>query len=367
MERLAVFDQNLLSVESTIEDVFIRLDKVAVKIILVIDDNGKLVGTVTDGDIRRALIVHRPLNTLVVEIMNVNPRTVNADFDEDEIYNNYIANNICRDLPILDDNGRVIGLTTWQHHSHRNRTNPVVIMAGGLGTRLRPLTDHTPKPLLEVGGRPILEGIIERLRDQGLKDIHLSINHMGEQFKDFFGDGSNHGVHISYIEEDKPLGTCGALKQVQDKSDLPLIVMNGDVLTNINFSYLLDYHENHQSSATVCLRNYSLNVPYGVVDVCEDSHKVTGVREKPTFRFFVSAGLYVLSPHVLDLIPDNSHYDMPTLLNAIEQKGMDVGGFPLKEYWLDIGQMEEFERAQKEYHGIFGVNDSHAAHAPGKG
>jgi NDP-sugar pyrophosphorylase family protein len=224
-------------------------------------------------------------------------------------------------------------------------------MAGGLGTRLRPLTDDIPKPLLKVGNKPILETIIRNFAEHGFVNITISLNYKGDMIKDYFGDGSDFGVNIDYVEENKRLGTAGALSLLKENPHEPFFVMNGDLLTDVNFSHLLDFHSFGNSTATMCVREYEYQVPYGVIQT-KDSD-ITSIVEKPIQKFFVNAGIYVLSPSVFNDIPENEFFDMPTLFNILIEKQKKVSSFPIHEYWLDIGRMSDFEQAQSEYFRIF--------------
>ena len=224
-------------------------------------------------------------------------------------------------------------------------------MVGGLGTRLRPLTENTPKPMLKVGDKPILETIIENFAKYGFVNITLSVNYKSNIIKSYFGNGSEFGVNIDYIEEQKRLGTAGALSLLTNKPTEPFFVMNGDLLTNVNFEHLLDFHMQNNSNATMCVREYEQQVPFGVVNI-EDG-KIKSIQEKPTNKFFVSAGIYLLSPEVLDLIPNNEYYDMPILFDELIRNNKNVVSFPLREYWLDIGRIEEYQKANEEYDEVF--------------
>ena len=226
-------------------------------------------------------------------------------------------------------------------------------MAGGLGTRLRPLTQDTPKPLLKVGDKPILQTIIESFAKYGFEDIVISVNYKSHMIKDYFGDGSQFGVKISYIDEDKRLGTAGALSLLNDKPKEPFFVMNGDLLTNVNFEKFLDFHTFENSIASMAIREHEFQIPYGVIQT--NGAKITDIKEKPIQKFFVNSGIYILSPQTLDYIPKDEFFDMPTLFNKLIEDNKNVLSFPIHEYWLDIGRMEELQKAQSEYFGVFNV------------
>jgi NDP-sugar pyrophosphorylase family protein len=233
------------------------------------------------------------------------------------------------------------------------RKTPVIIMAGGLGARLRPLTNDIPKPLLKVGSRPVLETIIENFADQGFRHITLCINYRGDMIRDHFGDGSRWDLQISYVEEPDRMGTAGALTLLPERPAEPFIVMNGDLLTKVDFVRLLDFHRRQGFAATVAMREYSYQVPYGVLEI-NDKYKVMRMVEKPLERRYVSAGIYILDPETVGLIPRDAYYDMPTLFNALMECDHSVGSFPLRDYWVDIGRIEDLERASAEFTEWFG-------------
>jgi NDP-sugar pyrophosphorylase family protein len=231
------------------------------------------------------------------------------------------------------------------------RENWVVLMAGGLGTRLAPLTDNCPKPLLKVGNKPILETIIENFISHGFKRFYLSVNYKAEMIEEYFGDGSRWGAEIRYLREDKKMGTAGALGLIPEPLTQPFLVMNGDLLTKVNFSQLLNFHQEQNAHATMCVREYDFQVPYGVVSV--DKHRIKSIEEKPVHRFFVNAGIYVLDPEAVSLIPADMPYDMTSLFEQMTANEREVIAFPVREYWLDIGHRDDFERAAGDFARIF--------------
>ena len=256
-------------------------------------------------------------------------------------------------LPVLDAEGKVVRLETLQGlYKQPHFQNPVFLMAGGFGTRLRPLTDNCPKPLLEIGGKPILETILESFVSSGFKNFYIAVHYLADQIKDYFGDGQRWGVQISYVEEHEPLGTAGALGLLpSDLPDLPMIVMNGDILTQIDFPRLLDYHNEHQGIATLCVRQYEYQIPYGVVSI--DAQRITGIVEKPIHSCFSNAGVYVLNQALVQTIAKQQQLDMPQFLNQQILAGESVSMFPVHEYWLDIGRESDFLRAQGEFSKYF--------------
>ena len=339
-----------LTVDSTVKEALNIIDTGAMKIALILDDKNHLLGTLSDGDIRRGLLNGLSLNNSIESIIFKNPTVCNVNEPKENILKIAVEKKLyC--IPIINDEGILVGVEEIDDMLKPiNYSNKVVLMAGGLGTRLRPLTDDTPKPLLHVGDKPILETIINGFKKYGFTNIILSVSYKSEMIEAYFGDGSKFGVHIEYIHEDKRMGTAGALSLMREQLSEPFYVMNGDLLTNINFDHMMGYHLSHNAIATMGVREYDFQVPYGVVNV-EGNH-IVNIEEKPVHSFFVSGGVYILSPDVLDFIP-NSYYDMPTLFeNLIIQKGKAIS-FPIREYWLDIGQMSDFHRANAEYHGVF--------------
>lgn len=327
------------------------IDKSSKQIAIVVDDNDKLLGTISDGDIRRALLKNIPLTESVKKIYFRNPTVASINDSKEEIIN------ICKlkkihQIPIVDAKDNLVGLEILDELiTKEKKLNKVILMVGGLGTRLQPLTENTPKPMLEVGNKPILQTIVEKFAEYGYTNIVMCINYKAHVIKDFFGDGAQFGVSINYITEEKRMGTAGALSLLNHKMKEPFFVMNGDLLTNINFEHLHDFHLSNNSVGTMCVRDYDLQVPFGVVST--ENTKILSIDEKPVQKFFVNAGIYMLNPEVLDYIPQNKFYDMPTLFNKLISENEKVISFPLREYWLDVGQIDEFEKAKKEYHKEF--------------
>ncbi|TFE29042.1 nucleotidyltransferase family protein [Cohnella luojiensis] len=335
-----------ISQETTILEALQIIDRGSVQIALVVDGERRLIGTVTDGDVRRGILRGVGLDSPVSQVMNREPRTAKTDMDRDMILSVMQYLNL-RQFPVLDESGRVVRLELIDELLQRNsRDNWVVLMAGGLGTRLGELTKDLPKPLLKVGTKPILEVILESFIANGFHRFYLSVNYKGEMLKDYFGDGSRWGVEIRYIHEDKRLGTAGALSLIPGIPGQPLIVMNGDLLTRVNFRQLVDFHSDSKAKATMCVREYEIQIPYGVVQV--DNNKLRKIEEKPMQKFFINGGIYVLDPEVLHMIPQDTYFDMPSLFEAIIQKELHTSVFPIREYWIDIGRMDDFERANVE-------------------
>ena len=335
----------------TIKEALKIIDKGAMKIALVVDDNEKLIGTITDGDIRRGLLNNLGLEDSIEDIIFRTPTVCTTDNTKEEILQTALDKKIYQ-IPIVDCSGRLISIEEVDTLIRpKIKTHKVVLMVGGLGTRLRPLTEKTPKPMLKVGGKPILETIILNFKKYGFVNIILSVSYKSELIEEYFRDGSDFGVNIEYIREEQRMGTAGALSLMKDKLHEPFFVMNGDLLTNINFEQMMDYHLSNSSIATMGVREYDFQIPYGVVNI--DDGEITSIKEKPIHKFFVSGGVYILDTKSLDFIPDNEFYDMPTLFEKLIENGLKSVSFPIHEYWLDIGRMEEYKRANDEYYEVF--------------
>ena len=335
----------------TIKEALQIIDKGAIRIAIVLDETQKVIGTLTDGDIRRGLLNSLTLDSTIDNLYFKTPTLANINDSKEAIIQKAITKRLYQ-IPIVDDNGKLVDIedlaSLLKVTTKRNR---VILMAGGLGTRLRPLTENIPKPLLKVGNKPILETIIENFAKYGFVNITISVNYKADMIKEYFGDGSKLGVNIDYIQETKRLGTAGALSLIKNRPQEPFFVMNADLLTNVNFSHLLDFHSFENSIATMCVREYDYQVPYGVIET--NGSDIVSIKEKPIQSFFVNAGIYTLSPQVFEIIPKNEFYDMPTLFEDMIQKELKTISFPVHEYWMDIGKMADFEQAQVEYSEIF--------------
>lgn len=343
---IAKWRKVLVSAQQTIREVLLVIDATALRVAIVVDEQDNLLGVVTDGDIRRGLLRNLTLDAPVSQVMNTAPITASPQASKDELIE-LMEKKVILAIPIVE-NERVVGLETLQEALTKpRRENPVFLMAGGFGTRLRPLTDHCPKPLLKVGGVPILETTLLRFIKEGFVNFYISTHYMPEMIRQHFGDGSKWNVHIVYIHEDEPLGTGGALGLLpEDIPDLPIIMMNGDLLTTVDFKRLLDFHNNHHAHATMAVREYEYQIPYGVIN--GEGNKIISMEEKPVQRFFVNAGIYVVSRHLVQSVPRNHNIDMPSLLEQQIAEKHNVLMLPIHEYWLDIGRMDDFHRAQED-------------------
>ena len=340
-----------LKQNATIKEALGIIDSGAMQIALVVDDNDKLIGTLTDGDIRRGILRGLDLDSSIETIVFKEPAVAKISSTKEEILKIALSKKL-HQIPIVDDNGIVLDLKEIEELVEpKIKTNRVILMVGGLGTRLRPLTQDTPKPMLKVGNKPILQTIVEKFAEYGFVNITMCVNFNASIISDYFGDGKEFGVNIDYVLEQKRMGTAGALSLLKERPSEPFFVMNGDLLTNVNFEHIFNYHMLNEATATMCVREYDYEVPYGVVKM--NDNKIIEIAEKPVQKFFVSAGIYMLSPEILDLIPKNEFYDMPALFEKLIRLSKNVISFPIREYWLDIGRVEEYQRANEEYKEVF--------------
>ncbi len=342
----------LVPAETPIREIIRILDESAMQIVLVVREGEYLLGTVTDGDIRRGILRGVSLDDLVDKIMNSKPTIARAGDGREEMLAAMRRKRLYR-IPLVDENGCVVGIGAFDELVQSSvRENKVVLMAGGLGTRLYPLTADCPKPMLRVGNKPLLEIILENFIEHGFRSFYVSVNFMADTVKAYFGDGSRWGAEIRYLQEDQKLGTAGSLSLLPETPTAPLFVMNGDLLTKVNFSQLLDFHSSHNASATMCVREYDFQVPYGVVKM--DHHRIVGIDEKPVHKFFVNAGIYVLEPEALGVIPPRTYFDMPELFEKLSAGSKETAAFPIREYWLDIGRVSDYDQANTDFTKLFG-------------
>lgn len=332
--------------DTLIKDAVQIIDEGGVQIALIVDSQKKLIGTVTDGDVRRGIVSGVDLSEAVEKIMNPDPVFVNQSNAKSEAKKLMKKRRISQ-IPVVNEGGKVVDLIIASEVKNKKRDNWVVIMAGGLGQRLGDLTKDTPKPLLKVGSKPILENILNNFIDYGFQKFYFTVNYKYEKIMDYFGDGSRWGVEINYIKEDKRLGTAGSLSLLPEKPSKPIVVMNGDLLTKVNFGKLLQFHEKRKIAATICVREYDFQVPYGVIQT--DGVNFKSIEEKPVQRFFVNAGVYSLSPEAIAKVPEDTYYDMTSLFEQLKEEGETSMVFPIHEYWLDIGQVQDYQRANLEF------------------
>ena len=341
----------LLAPDAQVRDAIASLDATALQIVLVVDANRRLLGTVTDGDIRRGLLRCLPLEAPLASIMNSSPTMALPSDPINKVFATMKRRGI-RSVPVVNDAGIVVGLQLLDALLEaEQKDNWVLLMAGGFGSRLKPLTDHVPKPLLPIGGKPLLETALASLVGHGFKRFYVSVYYKAEMIKSQLGDGARWGVEIKYLQEKRKMGTAGALSLLPEEPTKPVIVMNGDLLTKVNFSNLLDFHVASRAPATLCVREYNFQVPYGVVKV--KNNRLVEICEKPIQKFFINAGIYVLSPEVFKMIPKSSSLDMPQLIESMTERGQKVTVFPIREYWRDVGRLTDLEQALGEYEVVF--------------
>lgn len=336
----------LLDCSQTIREALSIIDQEALRLGIV-TEGVKLLGVVTDGDIRRALLKGKTLEDSIVDIMNTNPLTASYLSPKQEL-SSLMEQKGLTAIPLVDEEGNIVDLHTLRNNIQIDeKENPIFIMAGGFGTRLRPLTDNCPKPMLDVGGRPMLETLILQFKKFGFRNFYISTHYLPHKIHDYFGDGQKHGVNINYVHEEEPLGTGGALGLLPpDISRQPLIMVNGDVLTSVDFLKVLQFHISSSADATMCVREHEYQIPYGVIE--GEGIKVEKMTEKPTYRFHVNAGIYIINNEIISSVERNQKIDMPSLLEQQIGAGKKAHKFPIHEYWLDIGRMDDFERAQTD-------------------
>jgi len=328
------------------------MDSNRLGIVLVVNEEKKLVGTVTDGDVRRAVLGNLDLAQPVSLLLKrkggspyERPITAPASAGRATFLSLLQDHDICH-LPLLDDGERVVGLVTVDDFVP-NRVLPLkaVVMAGGLGSRMLPLTQDLPKPMLPVGDQPLMEIIIQQLREAGIRQVNVTTHHKSEKITDHFGDGRDFGVELNYVTEDRPLGTAGALGLMEVPRETVLVI-NGDILTQMDFRAMLAFHREYQGDLTIAVRQYDIQIPFGVVE-CQGA-AVTSITEKPLLNFFVNAGIYLLEPIVYSYLPNGKSFDMTDLIQRLLVDGRRVVSFPVREYWLDIGFPDDYQKAQSD-------------------
>ena len=335
-----------LPVGSSIRQAIQVLNETSLKIVLVVDANEVLVGTISDGDIRRGLLKGLELTSTIDSIVHRDALVVPRELNREVVLQLMTANKI-QQIPIVDEHKHVIGLHLWdQINAPTARTNIMVIMAGGKGTRLHPQTEKCPKPLLPIAGKPILEHIIDRAKVQGFSHFVLAIHHLGHMIEEYFGNGDAFGVKIEYLREKSPMGTAGALSLLDPRPNSAIVVTNGDVLTDIHYGELLDFHMQYNSTATMAVRVHEWQNPFGVVET--QGIDITSYEEKPIIRTLINAGVYVIEPSAISILAKSLPYDMPTLFNSIQMQEMRTVAYPIHERWLDVGRPDDLLTATAE-------------------
>jgi dTDP-glucose pyrophosphorylase len=339
-------DDVLVREGATLRETLERLTKSGKRLALVVDGERRLLGLTTDGDLRKAILRGVTLEAPVEEAMNRAPIVAPAGISTADALA-LMRSRAIRQLPVVDASRVVVDVLFFEKLLEPAALpNAAVIMAGGSGSRLRPLTETTPKPLLRIGGKPLLEIMIERLRDAGFHQIFMTLHYMRHMIEEYFGDGSRLGVRIDYRYEDEPRGTAGALKDFQELLRLPFLVINADILTKCDFRAMLEFHERHGATLTVGTVPYTVDMPYGILEV--DGERLAGVTEKPRLDFVINSGIYVLHPEVLEPMPLTGRLDMPELIAMVMRLGWPVVAFPIREYWLDVGRHGDFDKANRD-------------------
>lgn len=313
--------------------------------IFILNDEKQLIGSLTDGDIRRGLLNGIGIEETVLKFMNSSPKLI-VDGENNFLKVKEYKSKGLRFVPILDSNNRIEELLDLERLNSLIPAD-VVLMAGGEGKRLRPLTENIPKPLLKVGDKPIIEYNIDRLARVGIKNINLSVNYLGEQLETYFGNGRDKNLNIKYVKEDKPLGTIGSILLVEDFKHNDILVMNSDLLTNIDFTDFYQTFKSDNADMTVATISYSVDIPYAVLET-DESQQVKSLKEKPRYTYYANAGIYLIKKNVLDFIPNNTFFDITDLMEKILQMGKKLTTFPINGYWLDIGKHEDFVKAQED-------------------
>ncbi len=342
-----------VSPHNKIRDAIAAINRNERGIALVTDETRKLLGTITDGDIRRAILSGQELDFPVKALLASKadtplyskPITAPVGTPAEELLR-LMRQYVIRQIPLVDEHSRVVDMVMLEDLLPEQEIPlQAVIMAGGQGTRLRPLTEDIPKPMLPVGDRPLMEHLVKQLRQAGIRQVNVTTHYLGEKIQEHFGDGSRFGIRLNYVTEEQPLGTAGALG-LMERPNEPVLVINGDILTKVNFRAMLDFHKENRALLTLAVRRYDFNVPYGVVE--SDGALVQKVVEKPVIGFFVNAGIYLLEPEVYGYIPRGERLDMTDLIDRLLADGQRVASFPIVEYWLDIGQPVDYQQAQED-------------------
>ena len=346
---------------ATIGDAVRCIDANGEGLAIVLTDDGHLMDTVTDGDVRRALLAGAALDAPVKALLEIGKRaphdkgpvTAPKTLSDADLLQ-MMTEKVIRQLPLVDEHGELVDIAFMHELVEELEEDPVaILMAGGRGARLLPLTEKVPKPLLPIGDKPVMERIISQLREAGIKKMNVAVHHKSEQISSHFGNGSRFGVELTYVAEDKPLGTAGSLRALGQLTE-PFIVINADIVTTLSYKALIAYHREHKADITVAVRRYEIAVPYGVLEC--DGPQINRLVEKPVTTVLVNAGIYLVEPRVTKLIPEDEHFDMTDLVSRVLESGGSVVAFPIHEYWLDIGRHEDYSSAQRAFReGLLGT------------
>ena len=339
-------DRCILYEQGNIKRAISAIEKGGLKIALVLNNKNELLGTICDGDIRRGLLKGETLDSSISKIIQKNCIVASTQSSKTDIIK-LMSDNGVSQIPIVSENRELIGLEVLKeilpNENLFSKSNNAILMAGGRGKRLRPVTDNCPKPLIRINGKPILEIILEKCIEEGVNNFYISVHYLAEMIMDYFGDGSKWNVNIEYLRENEPLGTAGALSLMPKGLKNPILIINGDVLTKTNINNLFYYHLQNNADITICAREHILNSPYGVLEV--DGIKFKSIIEKPSFKQLVNAGIYILNPGILELVENKKYLDMPDLISISKNNHKNIIVYPVHEYWLDIGRPESLDKA----------------------
>lgn len=334
-----------VQIKISIREAISALDEVGIQILTVVNAEGKLLGTVTDGDIRRGFLNGLSIDSSIEQVVNHTPLVVTRHIDVSLVRQLMQVNKILQ-IPIVDENGMLLGVHLWDELDQpKVLSNTLVVMCGGKGQRMLPFTETCPKPMLKVGGKPILQHIIERAKHEGFQNIVLSINYLGDQIESFFASGEQFGVQITYLREEKPLGTAGSLALMNQALDRPILVTNGDVISELRYADILDFHVQQNATATMAIKSHEWQNPFGVVDL--DGLEICGFKEKPVIKSYINAGVYVLEPIVLKHLPQEEVFDMPVVFENLKTMNKKIVAYPMHELWLDVGRPSDLTDANK--------------------
>jgi dTDP-glucose pyrophosphorylase len=339
-------EKHIITKDESVRNALVKLDFLAFDAILfVTDENNTLIGSLTDGDLRRGFIKGLGFENSILDFIQPNPSFIVDNESDLEKLEEFKAKNF-KIIPIVNSENQIVDIINFREQTTIIPAD-AIIMAGGQGKRLRPLTENTPKPLLKVGGKPIIEYNIDRLKQVGVKNITLSINYLGEQLVDYFGDGEDRKLNIEYVKEDKPLGTIGSILLVNEFQHEDIIVMNSDLLTNIDFKDFYKSYKNSEADMAVAATSYHVDIPYAVLE-SDEHNKVLSLKEKPKYTYYSNAGIYIIKKKLLKLIPEDQFYDITDLMERILEMNLKLITYPINGYWLDVGKHEDFEKANKD-------------------
>ena len=339
------FHKHISNVNSSVREALVQLDKLASDAILfLVDDEYRIQGSLTDGDLRRGFIKGLGFEDHLHDFIQPNPKHIQqGKYDLNEILE--LRKRHFSIFPVVNAQMQIINVVNFKHQKSYLPVD-ALIMAGGKGERLKPLTDNTPKPLLKIGDKPIVEHNVDRLASFGIDDIWLSVRYLGDQLVDYFGDGSKNGIRLKYVWEDQPLGTAGALGLVEDFVHDHILMMNSDLLTNIDFEDFFLFFQKEEADLAVACIPYQVNIPYAVMET--DGKMVTGFKEKPTYTHYSNAGIYLMKKDTINLLPKNKYFNATDLMEKLINAGNKVVAYPLMGYWLDIGKHDDFVKAQQD-------------------